>query len=66
VSVAHPSDESSRQDLIALVSALAMAMAPAFYMVSWRPWVRYMTSICILVVLIVIVRSATIWIDTVL
>jgi hypothetical protein len=49
-----------------LVTMLLVGRTPAFYLVDWRPWARYMISICIVVVLVVITRGATIWINSVL
>ena len=50
--VADPHDDGLRPDLVAAAMRLLDLMTPAFYLVSGRPWLRYM--ITIIVVLIVI------------
>ncbi len=44
-----------------LVTALLTSLTPAFYAVSWKPWIRYMLAGCDVAVLIIVVKATSFW-----
>ena len=64
MTVSEPYDEPVRHQLTALVTAVLTSMTPAFYTVSWTPWVRYMVTGCMVVVLIIVVVVTGTWVPT--
>jgi hypothetical protein len=42
--------------LVALVAALLRFLAPAFYCRAWSPWLRIVSTACVVVVVVIVVQ----------